>query len=223
MKEFDQLISIIRKLRGPGGCPWDKAQKLENYKKFLLEEAYELVDEMDNANPEAIKEELGDLFLILAVITEMLREKGEFDCKGVLEGINRKLIYRHPHVYASKKLGTKEEVLKYWTAHKAKKKKRKVISDRLPRMAPALFLADMFFKEYSHIREAKPVRVEERLILKEIFSCAAALQKSKATKTAFSGLLFALARLGFTRQVDLEGLLRKKVFSEARRVRYRHK
>lgn len=222
MKEFDRLISIIRKLRGPKGCPWDKAQKIENYKKFLLEEAYELIDEMDNADPDAIKEELGDLFLILTVITEMLREKGAFDCEAVLKGINNKLIYRHPHVFGAKKLGTKEEVLKYWIRHKAKKKKRKVICDRLPRMAPALFLADLFFKEYSHIHENKGDQVDQRMILKEISEGAAGLAKAKNTDAAFRRLLFSLAKLGFSRQVDLESLLRKEVFRQAKRVRYTH-
>ena len=124
MKEFNELLRVIRRLRSPGGCPWDQAQTVDDMKNYLLEEAYELVDAINTKKPVLVKEELGDVFLILTVITEMFREKKRFCLKDVFNHIKNKLINRHPHVFSKEKLETKEEVLSYWIKNKAKSKNR---------------------------------------------------------------------------------------------------
>jgi len=218
MKEFDKLVEIIRLLRSPKGCPWDRAQKIGNYKKFLLEEAYELIDEISKDNPQAVKEELGDLFIILVVLAEMFSEKKEFTLSDVLNGVNEKLISRHPHVFASEKLKTDKEVLAYWIKHKAKHKKRKTIMERLPRMAPALLLADIFFKEYTSLNKGK--KQKKTLVLEKIKKDTAALSKCRNKKNALSEVLFDIAGFASANHIDLENALREKVVNEAQKAVY---
>lgn len=102
MQELDRLVEIIRKLRGPKGCPWDRKQKLPDYKRYLIEEAYELIEAIDANKPEMVKEELGDLFLILTVVSEFFNDKKIFNVEDSLKAINEKLIIRHPHVFSKK-------------------------------------------------------------------------------------------------------------------------
>lgn len=218
MKEFDKLVEIIRLLRSPKGCPWDRAQKIENYKKFLLEEAYELIDEISKDKPQAAKEELGDLFIILVVLAEMFSEKREFTLAEVLSGANEKLISRHPHVFASKKLKTSKEVLSYWIKHKAKHKKRRTIKERLPLTAPSLLMADIFFKEYTSINNSK--KQKKILILEKIKKGTAALNKCRNKKNAFSEVLFNIANFASANHIDLENALREKVIDEAQKAAY---
>ena len=104
MKEFDKLVNTIKILRSPKGCPWDRAQKLIDARKHLIEETYELIDAIDEKEYDLIEEELGDLFIVLVFITDMLKGKGLFDLKKVLKKTNDKLISRHPHIFAGKAL-----------------------------------------------------------------------------------------------------------------------
>ncbi|MFA5272153.1 MAG: MazG nucleotide pyrophosphohydrolase domain-containing protein [Candidatus Omnitrophota bacterium] len=218
MKEFDKLVEIIKLLRSPKGCPWDRAQKINNYKKFLLEEAYELIDEINQDKPEAVKEELGDLFIILVVLAEMFDEKRKFTLAQVLNGVSEKLISRHPHVFASEKLKTDKEVLAYWIKHKAKHKKRKTIKERLPRMAPALLLADIFFKEYASIEKNKKQKRSQTL--QKIKKNTELLNKRYNKKNLLSEILFDIAAFASANHIDLENALREKVIKEADKAAY---
>jgi tetrapyrrole methylase family protein/MazG family protein len=151
MKEFDQLVEVIKKLRSPEGCPWDRAQTIDTMKKCLLEETYELIDALSDKKYKIAEEELGDVILIAIVIAQMLDKKNKSNLKKVLERAKSKLIVRHPHVFSKKKLNSKEEVLKAWIKDKAKIKKRKSVKDRLPKTAPALLQAYLFFKECKNL------------------------------------------------------------------------
>lgn len=222
MKEFDDLLKIIGILRSPRGCPWDRAQKLDNYKKYLLEEAYELIDSINHRKSELTKEEIGDLFLILVVISEFFREKGEFEVKDSLKAINEKLISRHPHVFSSKKLKTKEEVLKYWIKEKAKKKNRKTVKDRLPLSAPALFIADIFFREYTHLKHKHGTKLKREALslMPGIIEKFKSVEKGRNKQKIVSEIIFDIAHIAFAYQIDLEAVLRKKVLEEAEQVLY---
>jgi tetrapyrrole methylase family protein/MazG family protein len=222
MKEFDDLVEIVRVLRSPRGCPWDRAQKLSNYKKYLLEEAYELIDSIDDGRTDLVKEELGDLFLILIVISEFFKASKKFDVKDCLKSINSKLIVRHPHVFSTKELKTKEEVFKYWIKTKAKKKQRKTVRDRLPFSASALFIADIFFREYAHLchKHGRKLKKEALLSIPNIIAKLQAFAKTKRKGKLLSEIIFAISRLASAYQIDLEAELRKKVFAEAEDVPY---
>ena len=122
---FDQFCNIIAKLRAPDGCPWDRKQTAESMKKSLLEEAQEAVDAIDNKDDENLAEELGDVLLVLAMITRIKEEEGKFAMADVISGVNEKLIRRHPHIFGDAKATTPEEVLKLWNQVKAEEKKKK--------------------------------------------------------------------------------------------------
>ena len=222
MKEFDRLFSTVETLRSPRGCPWDKAQTIDTMRQYLLEEVYELNDALAAVNYDEIKEELGDVFLLLITFSQMCREKGFFTIEEVLEQINDKLITRHPHVFSTKKLTTKKAVLDYWIRSKAKKKKRKTIKCRLPLSAPALMLAAIFNKERAHISSQVTTKSQDKgdKEIRAICLNAAKLKKERLRKQAFASILLAVANLAWEYGVDLEGLLRQKVMRQAARVSY---
>ncbi|MGC8900750.1 MAG: MazG family protein [bacterium] len=136
MKSFDKLVEIMARLRGENGCPWDKAQDIDNLKQYIVEEAYEVVDAIESSDPEAIKEELGDLALQIVFVARLAQEKGWFNIDDVLNGINNKLIHRHPHVFGNIHLKNKDDVLKNWSTQKHKEKGIKVFD--IPLQMPSL-------------------------------------------------------------------------------------
>ena len=111
---FLELYDIIRHLRGPEGCPWDREQTPESMRAGLVEETYECVEAIDEKDAAHLREELGDLFLILILITRMHEETGAFTLTDVLREISAKLIRRHPHVFDGKKTDSIPEILKNW-------------------------------------------------------------------------------------------------------------
>jgi len=117
-RTFGGLEGIVHRLRGPGGCPWDRAQTHESLRRFLLEEAYETLAALDEGDPAKLREELGDLLLQILLHTEIAIESGEFRLADVVEGIGRKLVRRHPHVFGDVKVETPEQVVDNWEAIK---------------------------------------------------------------------------------------------------------
>jgi tetrapyrrole methylase family protein/MazG family protein len=215
MKEFDSLVKTIQVLRSPQGCPWDRAQKLSNYKKYLLEETYELIDEIDKKDNASIKEELGDLFLILIAIAEIFSERKAFSLNKVLAKAKEKLIARHPHVFSSVKLKSSKEVLSYWIKNKAKHKKRKTIKDRLPLLAPSLLLAEIFFKECAHIQKEKDKESSSAKIILNVIKNLNSYQRDRSKATLLAEITFNLCALASFSHLELETLLRKKIIREA--------
>jgi MazG family protein len=96
---FAELIGIVARLRGEGGCPWDRAQTPQTLRPYVLEEAYEVLDAIDRDDPADLRKELGDVLFQLALLSQMASEAGRFDMVDVLKGINRKMVVRHPHVF----------------------------------------------------------------------------------------------------------------------------
>jgi tetrapyrrole methylase family protein/MazG family protein len=140
--DLESLIDIMSALRGERGCPWDKEQTRESLKPFIVEEAYEVLEAIDENHPEAIKEELGDLLFQIVFQSQIAREKGEFDMAGVIDKIGMKMIARHPHVFGDADYKTPEEVLVHWEAQKKKEgKQRESILDGVPKTLPSLLRA----------------------------------------------------------------------------------
>ena len=117
---WQRFTSIVRKLRGPEGCPWDRAQTYETLVPFLLEEAYEVALAAVKEDPGDLQEELGDLMLEVGLYAVIGEEKGDFTFDGVLNGISDKLIRRHPHVFGDLNAESPEEVEKLWAEIKRK-------------------------------------------------------------------------------------------------------
>lgn len=107
-------------LRSPAGCPWDRAQDYDSVKGLLLEEAYEVIDALQQRDFDAVEEELGDLLFQVVFYSRLAEEDGKFDIDRVIEGVHSKLLRRHPHVFGDKRASTPEEALESWTAAKEK-------------------------------------------------------------------------------------------------------
>ena len=141
-EKLTELTQLIKKLRAPDGCPWDQQQKKEDIGKYILEEAYEVVDSLAKENPQDLKEELGDLLFQILFLTEMGAESELFFLSDVLDGITKKMIRRHPHVFGDMKINSVQEVKDNW--QQIKKKERGIkndeqnIFDNVPLSLPAL-------------------------------------------------------------------------------------
>ena len=140
----ESLIRTVARLRAPGGCPWDREQTPGSLRNAVLEEAYEVVDAIDAGDNGGLAEELGDLLLLVAMQAQIAEENGAFRVEDVFEGINRKLIRRHPHVFGSISATTPDAVIATWEGVKESERSEKGDStaklnpiDRLPRAMPA--------------------------------------------------------------------------------------
>ena len=153
MNEFDKLIDIVKKLRAPDGCPWDRKQTLYSLKDALIEETCELIDALDNKDIENIKEELGDVLLHVVFHSQTACEDGLFNIEDVICGINEKLIRRHPHVFKNEHYETAEQVKERWDEIKKEENKDKTapdsILDKVPKSLPSLMQAKKLQKKAS--------------------------------------------------------------------------
>jgi tetrapyrrole methylase family protein/MazG family protein len=122
---FSRLVDLVARLRGPGGCPWDLEQSPASLRGDLIEETYECIEAIDEKDPEHIGEELGDLFLLVTMLSYMHQQEGAFTLAGVLNGVSEKIIRRHPHVFGEVKVKDSAEVLKNWAHIKVEQEGRK--------------------------------------------------------------------------------------------------
>lgn len=139
--EFSDLVDIMALLRSETGCPWDREQTHESLKKYLIEETYEVLEQIDAGNMKKICEELGDLLLQIVFHAQVAKEENNFDINDVITSICRKLILRHTHIFGDAKADTPDEVVDNWEAIKKKEKgldtQTSVLKD-VPRNLPAL-------------------------------------------------------------------------------------
>ena len=147
LDQFQTLVAIVERLRAPGGCPWDREQTHTSLKRNLLEECYEVLEAIDNEDPQLLAEELGDLLVQVAFHADIAREAGQFDLGDVLTKINQKLIRRHPHVFESAIVGDAREVERNWEKLKEAERQEKGIKkspvDGIPKDLPALAIAQL--------------------------------------------------------------------------------
>jgi len=140
-KEFERLVEIIARLRGPDGCPWDREQTSVSIKPNLLEETYEVLEAIDDGDMPELCEELGDLMMQAVFHAQFAAERGDFDIEDSLRSINEKLIRRHPHVFGETQVAGSDEVLHNWEEIKRTEKgyeKRTSVLDGVPAAMPAL-------------------------------------------------------------------------------------
>ena len=142
--DINDLLEIMRSLRAPGGCPWDAEQTHESIRKNLIEETYEVVEAIDKKDSGMLLEELGDLLMQVVFHTQIEEEKGSFNFDDVADGVCKKLIERHPHVFGEVEVSGVDDVLDNWDAIKRRKKGQKKGSEPMlsvPRELPALMRA----------------------------------------------------------------------------------
>lgn len=147
VKDLEEIVSI---LRAPGGCPWDREQTHQSIRSNMLEEAYEACEAIDQADPKHLREELGDVLLQVALHAQMEKEAGSFDLSGVADGICKKLIFRHPHVFGDVNAENVGQALNTWDAMKRVEKSQQTYTDTLTAVArslPALWRAEKVQKK----------------------------------------------------------------------------
>ena len=142
---FRKIMEIIDRLKAPDGCLWDRQQKKEDIGKYLMEEAYEVIDAIDDGPPDALKEELGDVLFHILFLAKLSDEKGEFDISDVVDVISEKMIRRHPHVFGDTEVRDVEEILSNWKKIKDREGKKEIKEGSLlrgiPRSMPPLMTA----------------------------------------------------------------------------------
>jgi len=151
---FQKFYSIIKKLRSPEGCPWDREQTTDSLKQHLLEEAYECIDAINENDLENIQEELGDVYLLVTMISYINQQENNFSIGDVLNSISEKLIRRHPHVFSDARADNSKQVLRQWKEIKKTEKTKKhteSILDSIPRTLPPLERAHLIQKKVSKV------------------------------------------------------------------------
>jgi tetrapyrrole methylase family protein/MazG family protein len=132
------LVRVMARLRGPGGCPWDREQDHRSLARHLLEEAHEALDAIDAGDRDLLREELGDVLLQVVFHAQMAADDGAWDVDDVAEGIVRKLVRRHPHVFGEVEVAGADEVLVNWERIKEQEKGERALEDEIPATLPAL-------------------------------------------------------------------------------------
>jgi tetrapyrrole methylase family protein / MazG family protein len=213
---FDRLMEIMRKLRAPGGCPWDAEQTHESLKRYLLEEAYEVIEAIDSGDRAHLKEELGDLLLQPVFHAAIAEEKGDFTMDQVLDTINEKLIRRHPHVFGDEVIESSEAQITNWEKIKKQEKgvERKSALSGIPPELPALMKAQKITEkaarvgfDWEHTDQVFAKVMEE---LHE-FEEAMLSGDQREMEAELGDLLFAIVNLGRFLSIDPEEALRKTI------------
>jgi tetrapyrrole methylase family protein/MazG family protein len=207
---FTTLLNIIARLRGPGGCPWDRAQTHDSIKGNLLEEAYEVLEAIDEKDTGNLCEELGDLLMQIVLHAQMASEDKDFEISDIVRRINTKLIHRHPHVFGGAEAENAEQVVANWeTLKREEGKGGDSILAGLPQGMPSL--------AYSQAMQRRAGRIGfdwedvddiiEKLAEEVTEFKAAADQRHRIAE--FGDLLFTLANIARRLDIDLESALRQ--------------
>jgi tetrapyrrole methylase family protein/MazG family protein/ATP diphosphatase len=209
-----RLVGVMRRLLAPNGCPWDREQTLESLRKYVLEEACEVIDAIDSKDRDGLREELGDLLLQVVFQAELLRTEGKFAIDDVIAGIVEKLVSRHPHVFGDVEANTADEVLTNWEKLKAKEKKGRGILDGVPRSLPALVRAQRIGEKVSRVGFDWPdARGSITKVHEEIGELEIAMHSGTAAEREeeLGDALFAMVNLARHLDVDAEGALRRTI------------
>jgi tetrapyrrole methylase family protein/MazG family protein len=143
-ERFYELVQVMQRLRGVDGCPWDRQQTRASLKPFLLEETYEVLEALDQDDPETLKEELGDVLFQVLFHAQIAREQGEFTIDDVVRATTEKMVRRHPHVFGAAEATTPEQALEQWERLKGGEQRnaaRRSVLDGVPKLLPALMRA----------------------------------------------------------------------------------
>lgn len=222
-----KLKDIASDLRAENGCAWDRKQTFTSLKPYLIEEAYEVYDAIDNNDPEHLKEELGDLLYQIYAHSQIASEMGLFDIDDVADGIVTKLIRRHPHVFGDEKITDSDKVKERWEAiKKTEKSERESILDGIPSHLPALIKAHRVQEKVSHVgfdwekAEDAAAKIDEEL--DEFREALASGNSDKITEEA-GDVLFSIVNVMRLAGIDSEDALRKTIKKFINRFKYLEK
>ena len=211
-KKFEELVEIVDRLRSPDGCPWDQEQTNQSLLPYFIEEAYELIESVDEENWDTVKEELGDLFLHVVFQGSISEDDGKFKLEDSLTNVNEKLIRRHPHVFGDAQADAAFHAKQNWEAQKHKEKRRKSRLDGVPKNLPALVQAQRLQQKASYagfdwekIEQVWGKVNEEIIELKE----AEISGNNQHIEEEMGDLLFAIVNLSRHLNISSEDALRK--------------
>jgi len=205
-----ELVQVMDRLRSPGGCPWDARQTHQSLVEYLIEEAYETVEAIESGDRGDLREELGDLLLQVVFHARIAQEDADdpWDIDDVADGIVRKLVTRHPHVFADTSAETAEEVEARWHELKAAEKGRASVTDGIPVSLPALLTAAKLLARSDGIEVPVPGEQEASQILRDL-----------PAEAAYGDLLLALVAAGRARGWDAEAAARDAARRHRDRIR----
>ena len=209
-----RLVGLMRRLLAPDGCPWDREQSFASLRKYVHEEACEVIDAIDSGERAALREELGDLLLQVVFQAELARREGSFAIDDVVAGIVDKLVKRHPHVFGHLDAKTADEVLRNWEKLKAQEKGQRGILAGVPRSMPALTRAQRIGEKVARVgfdwADATGSRAKVAEEVAELDRAIAA-KDAHAVEEEMGDVLFALVNLSRHLDVDAEGALRRTI------------
>lgn len=212
LNTFNALIEVVRSLRGPDGCPWDKEQTHQTLTQYAIEEAFELAEAIDEGSKAALIEELGDLLLQVVLHSEIARQEESFDIYDVINSITEKMVRRHPHVFSDVVAETSEQVIENWQKIKEKEGKSKIFQFDIPKNIPALIRSQKigsktkkFNFDWTHPKQVVEKIEEELQELKE----AILLKDTNEQQKELGDLLFSTAQLARHLNFDAEQALRQ--------------
>jgi tetrapyrrole methylase family protein/MazG family protein len=220
-REFEELLEVMAALRR--GCPWDRVQTHASLRPYLIEEAYEAVEAVDDKDMDRLREELGDVLLQIVFHAELASEEGRFDAVDVVRGITQKLRRRHPHVFGEAECDTPGEVVVNWEAQKKLEGKgRDSVLEGIPRGMPALLRAHRLQERAARAGFPWPSRKELLERLAQTLSRQAEMEDGKGEADArewFGDLAFDLVALARHMEVNPEDALREKIKNVTARFR----
>ena len=217
---YADFLEIIRLLRAPGGCPWDREQTHSSIRRNFLEETYEALDAIDHDDAHGMCEELGDVLMQVALHAQMEAERGRFTMDDVVDGVAKKLVYRHPHVFGgSLSADTTEEVLVNWEALKRKEKGQRSTADAIeavPHTLPALWRAEKIQKktasagfQWDSIQGALDKLEEEVRELRAAVEAGGSPEAPHGVREEVGDALFIAAKIAQLSGVDPEDALHR--------------
>jgi tetrapyrrole methylase family protein/MazG family protein len=210
LSRFEALVEIIARLRAPDGCPWDRQQTHASLRENLLAESYEVLEALDEGDAAKLKDELGDLLMQIVLHAQIASEAGEFGLGEVIEGINQKLVHRHPHIFGSKKVKDAEEVALNWEELKEEERAPGTsILESVPKPMPALGYSQEVQRRAAYLGFdwEEDGGVIDKLAEEVSEFQQAETEKEKARE--FGDLLFTLANIARRMGIDLEAALRE--------------
>lgn len=212
---FDRLVEIMATLRSPAGCPWDRAQDSTSLKPYLLEEAYEVLEALEEGTPQKLKDELGDLLFQVIFHAQLAHERGDFDAYDILAGTIAKMTRRHPHVFGSASASTPKEALQNWEEIKRQEKtamQATSVLDGVPRQLPSLLRAQRLQDKASRVGfDWQHVEHVWQKVSEELQELRAAMsQENRAEiEQEFGDVLFALVNLARFLEINPDEALHK--------------
>lgn len=220
---FAYLVSTMQRLLAPDGCPWDREQTESTLRRYVMEEACEVIDAIDSGDPAAICDELGDLSLQVVFLAELARKKGQFGPDDVIRAIVEKLVRRHPHVFGDVAVESADDVVRNWNQIKVKEKGERKLLDGLPRALPSLYRAQRIGERVAKVGfDWEDEKGSYAKVCEEIdeLSQAVATESCERVEAELGDLLLALVNYARHLGVDAEEALRKS--TDRFDTRFRH-